>query len=384
MEKNSRRLYYIDWLRVLAMLSIFFFHADRFFDEYDWHVKNAGQNMISSIHISFFSQWLMPLFFILSGAAVVHSLKQRSGPTFLWERVKRILIPLIVVGYFITSPPQMYFERLTHGGFDGSFREFIPAYFHGLDMFGGNFPWHGFHLWYLLYLFIFSVALFPLFKPGKNRKQSVLCTLSSGFETPFRLALLAIPLLAIHIVIDVNGMDFMRGTGGWDFFSYLFLFIYGYLFFCNGKILETIQRIRTGCFILAVILSLAGLATQFSIRPEISENTPMLYLGLGVIRCFRVLVWIIAIIGFGEKYLDFNHRFLGYANEAVLPFYILHQFVLLLIGYQVVQWDIHPLVKYFSIAGLSFAAIMGFYETIIKPVQVSRFLFGMKITGTSR
>jgi glucans biosynthesis protein C len=379
MEENSRRLYYIDWLRVLAMLSIFFFHADRFFDYYDWHVKNSDRNIVSSIHIGFFSQWIMPLFFILSGAAVVHSLKHRSGSRFLWERVKRILIPLIVVGYFITSPPQMYFERLTHGRFNGSFLEFIPIYFKGVDMFGGNFPWHGFHLWYLLYLFIFSVTLFPVLKPERNQQPSIISRLSTGIETLPRLALLAIPLIIIHVAIDVKGLGFMRGTGGWDIFSYLFLFVYGYLFFSNEKILETFKKIRAHGLILAILLSLIGLVTEFGIKPEISENTPILYLSLTFVRCFGVLLWIITIIGFGWKYLNFNNRFLVYANEAVLPFYILHQFVLLLIGYQVVQWQVNALIKYAVISGLSFAAIMGLYVVIIRRFQVVRFLFGMKI-----
>jgi len=35
------RLYYIDWLRVLAMFSIFFFHNNRFFDFEDWHKSNS-------------------------------------------------------------------------------------------------------------------------------------------------------------------------------------------------------------------------------------------------------------------------------------------------------------------------------------------------------
>jgi glucan biosynthesis protein C len=344
MKSNPQRLYYIDWLRVLAMLSIFFFHADRFFDFYDWHVKNGAHNIISSIHVAFFVQWLMPLFFILSGAAVFYSLKFRTSAAFLWERVERILIPLAIVGYFITSPPQMYFERLTHNRFEGSFWDFIPAYFQGVDMFGGNFPWHGFHLWYLAYLFIFSVILLPLFKPGKNQGSSILSSLSIWFEAPYRLLLLTVPLIIINIFIDYNGLGFMRGTGGWDLFSYLFILLYGYLFFCNEKIL---------------------------------------YLIVTFIRCFRVLLWIVAIIGFGEKYLNFNHRFLGYAGEAVLPFYILHQFVLLLIGYWVVQWQVDALIKYIVIASLSFITIMGFYDIFIKRFQVTRFLFGMKLIRTT-
>jgi glucan biosynthesis protein C len=383
MKSNPPRLYYIDWLRVLAMLSIFFFHADRFFDNYDWHVKNADHNIVSSIHVAFFVQWMMPLFFILSGAAVFYSLKYRSSAAFLWERVKRLLIPLAIVGYFITSPPQMYFERLTHNGFEGSFWDFIPAYFQGFDMLGGNFPWHGFHLWYLVYLFIFSVALLPLLKLRKNKSPSILSSLSIWFEAPYRLLLLAVPLILINIFIDYNGLGFMRGTGGWDLFSYLFILLYGYLFFCNEKILETIKRIRSISLMLAILLSLTGLVIEFGIKPEISENTPILYLIVTFIRCFRVLLWIIAIIGFGEKYLNFNHRFLGYAGEAVLPFYILHQFVLLLIGYWVVQWQVDALIKYIVIASLSFITIMGFYDIFIKRFQVTRFLFGMKLIRTT-
>jgi len=383
MKSNPLRLYYIDWLRVLAMLSVFFFHADRFFDYDDWIVKNGEHNIISSIHITFFAQWMMPLFFILSGAAVFYSLKSRSSSAFLWERVKRILIPLVIVGYFITSPPQMYFERLTHNRFEGSFWDFIPAYFQGVDMFGGNFPWHGFHLWYLVYLFVFSIILLPFIKPRKNQKPSILSSLSNWFEDPWRLMLLVIPLIIVNIFIDYNGLGFMRGTGGWDLFSYLFILVYGYLFFCNEKILETIKRIRSISLILAIILSLTGLVIGFGIKPEISENTPILYLIVTFIRCFRVLLWIIAIIGFGEKYLNFNNRFLGYANEAVLPFYILHQFVLLLIGYWVVQWQINALVKYIVISSLSFIAIMGLYDIIIKRFQVTRCLFGLKQIRTT-
>jgi hypothetical protein len=87
----------------------------------------------------------------------------------------------------------MYLDRLTHNRFEGSFWDFIPAYFQGVDMFGGNFPWHGFHLWYLIYLFVFSVILLDLIKPRKNQKPGILSSLSNWFEGPWRLMLLVIP-----------------------------------------------------------------------------------------------------------------------------------------------------------------------------------------------
>ena len=163
------RLHYIDWLRVLAMFSIFFFHNARLFDFEDWHVKNANASLGSDIFIGFCAQWMMPLFFILAGASVYYALKFRTGRGFIRERTMRILIPLVIVGFFIISPPQVYLERLTHGAFSGTFFQFYPHYFDGLYGLGGNFAWMGMHLWFLVLLFLYSLIALPFFLPGKRR-----------------------------------------------------------------------------------------------------------------------------------------------------------------------------------------------------------------------
>jgi glucan biosynthesis protein C len=77
-----------------------------------------------------------------------------------------------------------------------------------------------------------------------------------------------------------------------------------------------------------------------------------------------------------------NNRFLAYANEAVLPFYILHQTVIITIGYYVVQWNIDIALKYLIIASTSFIVIMAVYELLVRRFNVLRFLFGMKIKKT--
>ncbi len=253
--ENYKRLYYVDWLRVLAMLALFLFHADRFFDFYGWHVKNTETNIISTIHIDFFVIFMMPLFFVLSGAAIFHSLKVRKAGEFLVERCMRILIPLLILGYFVISPPQSYLDRLTLGKFSGSFLEYIPHYFQGMDMFGGNFPWHAFHLWYLLYLFVFSIFLLPLFKSGRNGKASILTRTSKAFKRPWTFILLLIPLVAINVFIDMNKLGFMRGTGGWDLYSYMFFLVYGYLVFSNDAVLQSLYKIVIPLLIVSIITS---------------------------------------------------------------------------------------------------------------------------------
>ena len=49
---------------------------------------------------------------------------------------------------------------------------------------------------------------------------------------------------------------------------------------------------------------------------------------------------IFALLGIVRRYLTFSNPFLSYANEAVLPFYILHQPVILSVGFFVAGWAI--------------------------------------------
>jgi peptidoglycan/LPS O-acetylase OafA/YrhL len=79
------------------------------------------------------------------------------------------------------------------------------------------------------------------------------------------------------------------------------------------------------------------------------------------------------------KRLNFQNKFLSYANEAVLPFYILHQTVLLCVGYYVTRWEIPDAAKFVIIALSSFAIIMAIYEFVIRRANVMRALFGMKV-----
>lgn len=53
-------------------------------------------------------------------------------------------------------------------------------------------------------------------------------------------------------------------------------------------------------------------------------------------------------------------------------------FVLLVVGYFIVQWDIPDLAKFLMIAATSFWIIMIAYEYLIRRVNILRILFGMK------
>jgi len=356
------------------MFTIFFFHNARFFNFEDWHVKNAVTGLGPEIFIDFLAQWMMPLFFVLAGASVYYALRFRTAGAFIKERTLRILIPLIIIGFFVISPPQVYLERLTHGDFSGSFFQFYyPHYFDGLYGLGGNFAWMGMHLWFLLLLFVYSLIALPLFLPRKGTGKSLFSRLATLFEKPWTLIIPVLLFVAVEGFIDIPVRP-----GGWNFISYLLFFIGGYLIFSNTRIQENIKRYAVIALVTAVVLQAVGYIGEFIVKPDIPFGSPG-YAGVGIMLSLRSLCWIIAILGFGSRYLNFNNKFLGYANESVLPFYILHQTIILIIGFFVVQWSMGIAPKYFIIATTSFVAIMAIYELLVRRINILRFLFGMRL-----
>ena len=138
MDSTKLRRYDVDWLRVLAMSLIFVLHISEFFYYEWWHVKNNELSFELTLVVIFLAQWLMPLFFVLSGASTFYALGLRKPRQFIQERIKRLIVPL-VFGIFVLIPPQVFLERVYYSQFIGNFFQFYPNYFDGIYGFGGNF-----------------------------------------------------------------------------------------------------------------------------------------------------------------------------------------------------------------------------------------------------
>jgi len=93
-----------------------------------------------------------------------------------------------------------------------------------------------------------------------------------------------------------------------------------------------------------------------------------------------VLIWscLLAVLGYGMCYLTSNHRLLGYANEGVLPIYILHQPVILMLGYFVIPLQLPIAAKYLIIAPMALCITLGLYEFGVRRLNPVRRAFGLK------
>jgi glucan biosynthesis protein C len=115
-----------------------------------------------------------------------------------------------------------------------------------------------------------------------------------------------------------------------------------------------------------------------SIPYEDGKSFSLMYLLFNTTMSIVSWSWVVFIFSLGAKYLNRPSRMLAYSNEAVLPFYIFHQTVILCVGWFVIRWDIGMLPKYLIIAVCSFIIIMALYEGLVRHFNVVRFLFGMR------
>jgi peptidoglycan/LPS O-acetylase OafA/YrhL len=70
---------------------------------------------------------------------------------------------------------------------------------------------------------------------------------------------------------------------------------------------------------------------------------------------------------------------LNYLNQAVYPFYILHQTVIVLVVYYIVQTRNESILsKYIYTVGITFFVTVLVYHLLVRPYALTRFLFGMK------
>ena len=113
----------------------------------------------------FISVWHMPLLFFLAGCSTYFALRKRSGGQYAWERVKRLLVPL-VFGILILIPPQTWYGGRFNSGYTSSYWHYLVSgdfmrwnVQDGGDYFGG----FGIgQLWFIMFLLFISLIVIPL------------------------------------------------------------------------------------------------------------------------------------------------------------------------------------------------------------------------------
>ncbi|WP_044171937.1 acyltransferase family protein [Flectobacillus major] len=369
------RQYYIDWIRVLAFCILIFFHTGMFFVKWGWHVKNNEISSAIEIPMEWLHQWRLPLLFFISGVGVSFAMKSRSGFQFIGERTQRLFIPLIF-GIFVIVPPQIYFERLQRHQFEGSYWQFYPKVFEFVPYPEGNFSWH--HLWFVVYLWVFSVICTPFFSWVKNHGHRFITALHGWINTPIGLLSLSFfPMLSYWTLHQHWRVTNNLIADWYNFTLSITLFLLGYLIGKSPQSWNLMEKYRVQYAFIGLFITVFRFSYD-TIYGGIPETT-IAVLGMnGVLTMVDLWATILAIGGFAKHYLNFNNQFVAYGNQAVYPFYILHQTITVALGYYMANLALNLWFKFVIIAFGTFFITWGIYHFLIRPIGLFRFLFGVK------
>lgn len=406
-----QRRHELDLLRALMVLGLVFFHTARVFDILPFSIKNGQQSIGMTAFVLFCSLWGMPLLFLIAGFSSRFSLGRRSWSGYLRERTQRLLLPLLF-GLLVVVPPQGYCTYLARTGAHLSYWEFYPRFF--AVRFEPAFPGFlearepvgGFelaHLWFLYYLFLFSVLLLPLFLllQQQERGRRMVAQLTGAAERP---GLLFLPGLWLALIEATLGTQM---EGGWNLCVYLLVFLYGYLLALDARLEQALERRGGRALVLALLSSLTvlggyTLCLRTNIDPASSHAWPALLLRF--IKGWSCWFWLVAILGLGRKLsralgpalasaggpqeaspprpssraAALILRVIRYTSPAILPIYVLHQTVIVVIAFHVVRWEAGVPAKFLVTSVSSLVITLLLYELAVRHLPPMRFLFGMK------
>ena len=373
----EKREHYIDWIRVIAFLILIFFHCSMPFVTIGWEIKDTNQSVALTRLILWLHQWRLPLLFFIAGVGVSYSLRKRNVMQFFGERVVRLFIPLLFAMFFLT-PIQVYFERLQKGQIDMSYWEFFPSVFELVPYPEGTLTWS--HLWFVVYLFVFTILLLPVFAFFKIKLISRLKQrLDSLFQNPITNLVLATPFILFYFTLYIKWPVQGSLLDDWFLFnSSITFYFFGFFLADLKSFWNTCERYRR-LFLALSVVTASILIIQYYWTMELpkAQNSNLYWYGL----LDGLQIWSITLtsIGYGKRYLNFSNRYLAYLSPAVYPFYILHQTIIVASGYYIVQLPVPILAKMLLLIVVCFATIFAAYHVVIKRFVITRLLFGVKV-----
>ncbi|SMO81515.1 Acyltransferase family protein [Saccharicrinis carchari] len=346
---KTERRHDIDWLRVIAIGLLLIYHIAIIFQPWAMFIGFIrSEESIDNLWkpMTMLNVWRIPFLFYVSGMGLYFSMKKRNLWQLLFERTKRILLPLIFGIVAIAPLHIIIFQKYYN----------LPLSYYP----------HAGHLWFLGNIFIYVLLLSPLFlyfmkkQEGKFRKG-----LSTFMSNP--LGPLAISIVFVLEVIIVKPQIFtMYAETLHGFFLGLLAFFLGFIVVYSGKkFWQTVSKWKWLYIGLATVL--------FILRLLVFETNSPGYLIVIESNC-----WIFGVFGFGYRYLNKPSAALSYLSQAAYPVYIIHMFALYAGAIVILPLKISPIMKFVLITTFTFTVCYIIYDLIIKRIGFLRPLFGLK------
>lgn len=379
---SDGRRYDLDWLRVIAFGLLIFYHIGMFYVTWGWHVKSVYAGPAAEPLMLIVNPWRLALLFFISGVAVRFATdKASSRRSFVGSRLFRLGLP-ILAGILVLVAPQTYFELRHSGEIEPGYFVFWVNYLDLEQLYSVITPtWN--HLWYVVYLLVYILIIAPFlpmmrwFANGIGGRW-----LAAATGGPLRLMLIpAIPFLLFGMILDPHFPTTHDLVNDWANHAQRFtIFLLGYFAAKNESFWAAARRALPGAAVLVAALAVSGIFME--IYEDALAASPLARIPFidTVIDGFDVLyawAFIVLLFGLGQRYLNRPSKMLSYLTGAVFCYYILHQTIIVIAGYNLTQLRLGSWTEFFLITFITMAGCVVGYEAI-KRVPVLRLFFGIK------
>ncbi|WP_346839655.1 acyltransferase family protein [Microbulbifer sp. SAOS-129_SWC] len=376
-----RRRYDIDAIRVLAFGLLILYHLGMFYvADWGWHVKSSHSSERLQLLMLLVNQWRMPLLFLISGAASWFLFRKLSAARFAGQRLWRLLLPLLF-GMLVVVPPQAYVEALANGAIAPGYTQFLAHYLSFRPWPTGAFTgstygitWN--HLWYLPYLICYTLALIPLALWLRPREEKLLARLAR--LNGWALILLPLPALMLYGLVlypRFGGINHALAGDWYAHAQFFTFFMLGYGFAGSSAVWRTLAGMRWHLLLLSPLL-FALLLIFDRVLPD--NRLPAQSVIAALVTYANRWCWILAVLAWGHQLLNRPFRWLPYANEAVFPWYILHQSITVTAGYYLAQRNLGPVLEPLLLLTATVGGCLLLHELVIRRTPLLRPLFGLK------
>ncbi|MCA3000756.1 MAG: acyltransferase family protein [Burkholderiales bacterium] len=374
----------IDALRAIAFGLLIAYHLAMFYvADWRWHIKSEHLSEFLQVPMLFVNRWRMDLIFMISGISAAFMWKSDRVLAFFKQRSKRLLLPLLF-GCLVVVPVQPYCQGVTNGLVEPGFVQFLYRYYVGYEWPKGAFDgWkHSFtwnHLWYLVYLYLYTVVLVLIHKPLASRAGKPLEQTFTNLRGWRLLIWPAAPFLIYTVLLQPHFPNNNGLTKDWyAHATYFTMFLLGFWLAKSGGLWNELRRLRQVSLAVALFAYLFYLLTRIGANDEsgIHEILP-----IWVFRNLYMWAALCTIFGWSFHLLNRPLRWLPWANEAVYPWYILHQSAIVLFGYWLIPLKLGAIAEPIVLTVGTVLACWALTSGLIQRVRWLRPLFGLKTVG---
>jgi glucans biosynthesis protein C len=359
--KNTRH-YGMDWLRIAAFAILIMYHSALFFSPGKWVIHAHDTVNWLKYPLQAITPWRLMVLFTVSGFATAALLSRAQSPIeLLYERSKRILIPL-GFGMLALVPVQSWIRLKTQSGYSDNFGTFMVDHVFGLTDYKGYTVPHWEHLWFLGYLWMFTAVLLLAFQVLPVLNTIMMRVSSWMLKGP---VLVVVPAIGIAIGHDMIMGLHLTGSGMLDDWAgdvhYIPAFLFGFMVFNQPKLWETIRaNARMSLFLSIAAYTILAL-TLFK-NGEIKNMGKVDY--LLYLSSYSIIAWCMLppILAIADRAFNRDHKWRETLSRAIFPAYLVHQTIIVLIGWSMLDSGYANILIYtLMITGVALGSTLAYW-----------------------